>query len=304
MLHIWRSGCSPVFAVIINPNVVSSPVTMALPSQPEQNLKDYNLQIVPSQSSMKDEAMNAWAHQTDEIRDGRATEHFSSRAFPQWMLFTDCGVSYVRYSFIIWLPTSCALFPNPAAWRTQALVSAVRGPTQGWILPLLYHTACLIKSTEGKQHHTEEFKDHIAEEATECISSTIQCLQRTRCHNSNHYTMDHNCSVKFQAQKEVRSTKACLKNKRRFFGSFCLQRLAGTQSGPMGISTFLPNKEQGFHVRNWATAMDQLTSLNPFILSFHCLPGKHSLTLHQFKQAFVKQYLAKGFWHNALPCEE
>lgn len=38
------------------------------------------------------------------------------------------------------------------------------------------------------------------------------------------------------------------------------------ESGLMGISTFLPNKEQGFQERNWATAVDQLTSLNP---SFH-----------------------------------
>lgn len=55
----------------------------------------------------------------------------------------------------------------------------------------IYHATCLIK-TRSKQQHTEEFKDHISE----CITSTIQCLQRKLCHNSNHYTMDHNSTVK------------------------------------------------------------------------------------------------------------
>lgn len=102
-----------------------------------------------------------------------------------------------------------------------------------------------------------------------CISSTIQCLQRKLCHNSGHYTKDHNRAVKYKLRERLGVQKPVWRTKADFFfGPFCLQRLAGTQSGPMGISTFLPNKEQGFHVRNWATAMDQLTSLKPFYAIF------------------------------------
>lgn len=69
----------------------------------------------------------------------------------------------------------------------------------GSFLYSIYHTACLIKNTERKQHHTEEFKDHIPE----CITSTIQCLQRKLCHNSNYYTMDHNSTVKYKLRERL-----------------------------------------------------------------------------------------------------
>lgn len=146
-----------------------------------------------------------------------------------------------------------------------------------------YHTACLIEKTEGKRHHTEEFKDHISK----CISSTIQCLQRKLCHNSNYYTIDHNCCVKYKLRERLGVQKLF------FLALFVFKGWLGLKSGPMGISTFLPNKEQGSHVRNWATAMGQLTSRNP---SYHlftaCLGNTPPLSssIHGVGQAaFCKQ---------------
>lgn len=153
----------------------------------------------------------------------------------------------------------------------------------GSFLYSIYQAACLIKNTEGKRHHSEEFKDRIGWESRwVCISSTIQCLQRKLCHNSGHYTKDHNRAVKHKLRERLGVQKPVWRTKADFFGSFCLQRLAGTQSGPMGISTFLPNKEQGFHVRNWATAMDQLTSLKPFYAIFFtaCLGNSPAILLY------------------------
>lgn len=168
------------------------------------------------------------------------------------------GASYVSYSLIIWLPTSCAFFffqiPQLDAGRLWSQVSG--GPRTGRsFLYSVYHATCLIK-TRSKQHHTEKFKDHISE----CVTSTIQCLQRKLCHNSSHYTMDHNSTVKYNLRERLGVQKLVWRTKDFFWALFSLQRLAGTPSGPVGISTFLPNKEQGFHVRNWAKALDQLTS--------------------------------------------
>lgn len=161
----------------------------------------------------------------------------------------------------------------------------------GSFLYSIYHAACLIKNTEGKRHHTEEFKDRIGWESRWVyISSTIQCLQRKLCYNSGHYTKDHNRAVKHKLGERLGVQKPVWRTKADFLGSFCLQTLAGTQSGPMGISTFLPNKEQGFHVRNWATAMDQLTSPKPFLCHlFHCLPGKLSRYSPLFERYFAER---------------
>lgn len=104
------------------------------------NLKDYNFNCKCCQAEvqLRTRLWNGW-HQKDEIRQQgyRALKLYGLPSVDAIYWLTE-GVSYVRYSFIIWLPTSCALFPNPAAWRTQALVSGVKRPTQGWLLPLLY----------------------------------------------------------------------------------------------------------------------------------------------------------------------
>lgn len=223
-------------------------------------------------------------------------------AFPQVDAVYWLRGSYVRYSSVIWLPTSCASILNPAAWHTHTCTHRLwyqvsEGPRRvGSLLHISQHMTNKKTATAKKEHHTGEFKGHTGRKAAKYISSTIQCLQRKRCQNSNHYTMDHNCSVKYEL-REVRSTKACLKNKSWFFfffGSFCLQRLAGAQTESMGISTFLPNKEQGFHVRNWAKAMDQLTSLNPL---YHLFTGSlGNSPSHLSKQDWVNQY----FWNASI----
>lgn len=63
----------------------------------------------------------------------------------------------------------------------------------------------------------------------------------------------------------------------------------------MGISTFLPNKEQAFHVRNWASAMDQLTSINHLQYTIFSLPAWETLPLFTSISASLGQtlYLCK-----------
>lgn len=124
---------------------------------------------------------------------------------------------------------------------------------EGWGTPFLHSSHCVSRK---KMDRVLEHKDHISE----CTSSTGQ---RKVCHNSPRYTTDHKSAVKCELGERWPAQKACLKNKRVFFGSFSFKGRPGLQSGLMGISTFLPNKEQGFHVRKRAAAVDQVTSLNP-----------------------------------------
>lgn len=88
-------------------------------------------------------------------------------------------------------------------------------------------------------------------------------------------TMDLSGSA--QPLRGRRNKRLSEEQKTNFFPPFCLQSLAAAQSEPVGISTFLPNREQGFRVMNWATATDQLTPRSPFLSPFHCPPGKRSL---------------------------
>lgn len=207
------------------------------------------------------------------------------------MLFTHC----LRGSliFIIWLPHHVLFFQIPQLDAHRLWCQVSGDPRKVVSFFQLY----LSRRMSNKKHwrQTASCREVQRPHGWECISSTIQCLQRKLCHNGNHYIMDHKRSAKYKAQRLgvqycVWSTKADF-----FVGSFGLQRTAGAQSGPMGISTFLQNKEQGFHVRTWATAMDQLTSVNPhtvFLLpAWETLPLIYQSTLRSNRFSFE---------HNAL----
>lgn len=138
-------------------------------------------------------------------------------------------------------------FPNPAAWRTKSLVSGVGRPTQGWILSSIYCTTCpKKKNKEGKQHHTEGFKDHIPEKPTECVCSTIQCLQRKLCHNCNHYTMDHNRCVEYKLREKLRVQKLVWRTKADFWALFVFKGWLRARVGPWGLAHFSQTRNKRF----------------------------------------------------------
>lgn len=136
------------------------------------------------------------------------------------------------------------------------------GPRRaGWsFLDSIYHTACLMKNTDGKRHHTEEFKERIAEKATESISSTIQCLQRKLCQNSNHYTMDHNRSVKYKLTERLGVQKPVWRTKADFLALFVFKGWLGPRVGPWGLAHFSQTRNKGFM---WGTGPQQWTNWPP-----------------------------------------
>lgn len=74
--------------------------------------------------------------------------------------------------------------------------------------------------------------------------------------------MDHNHSVKYKLTERLGVQKPVWRTKADFWLFLSSKGWLGPRVGPWGLAHFSQNKEQGFHVRNWATAMDQLTSLN------------------------------------------
>ena len=165
------------------------------------------------------------------------------------------GGSYVRYSSIIWLPTSRALIPNPA--RTL-WCQVWGGPRRlGSFLYSIDRTADPIKTTEGKQHQAEGFKEQGAEEPL----SVHHLGGKSSRGNSKRPTMDHNRFVRYKLRVRLELESSSEEQKQIFVLSSKGWRWP--RVGPWGSAHFSQTREQGFHVRNGATARDQLTSGNP-----------------------------------------
>lgn len=137
--------------------------------------------------------------------------------------------------------------------------SRIRRPVQALTL-LLY------LRQDAKQHCIDEFKRHLA---------VRFLLYNTSWGVITGRTMEAGSSA--QPQRGQRHKGLFEEQKPNFFPFFCPQSLAAAQSGLVGISTFLPNREQGHRVMNQSTAAAQLTPWSPFIPSFLWAPGKDAL---------------------------